>query len=132
MANFFVHTGLDTFRPVRCIFPNTAMSSCNPSTYRSIVFRKSRICRTVSDSMSVSSGDSIWGSICWYMVTVFFSTWCFWMYFIGTSNFFWLKLFCGRLSDVGPLGCQRTWTSPHNQKSKYAMEQKKRPLRVNP
>ena len=38
------------------------MSGCKPSTYRSIVFLKSLICRTGSDSVSVSSRDRIWGS----------------------------------------------------------------------
>ena len=45
------------FCPLR-IFPNTAMSGCKPSTYRSIVFLKSWICRTGSDSMSVSSRET--------------------------------------------------------------------------
>ena len=47
---------------VTFFFPNTAMSGCKTSTYRSIVFLKSWIHLTGSDSMSVSSRDRIWGS----------------------------------------------------------------------
>ena len=57
-----VRRGLDIFLSV-AFFPNTAMSGCKPSTYRSIVFLKSWIPRTGSDSMSISSIDSIWGSM---------------------------------------------------------------------
>ena len=61
---------------VRYVFsPNMAMSSCKPFTYRSIVFLKSWICRTGSDSMSVSSRDSIWGSVL-TSAYCFCSTWC--------------------------------------------------------
>ena len=59
-TKFSVRTGLDMFFVRYGFFPNTAMSGCKPSTYRSIVFLKSWICRTGSDSMSVSSRDSIW------------------------------------------------------------------------
>ena len=48
------------FCPLRFFFRNTAMSGCKRSTYRSIVFLKPWICRTGSDSMRVSSRDSIW------------------------------------------------------------------------
>ena len=144
------------FCPLR-FFPNTAMSGCKPSTYRSIVFLKSWICRTGSDSMSVSSRDSIWGS----MLTsayCFFSTWCWkdtsilWVHpnlvgnnmavFVArfgcpitTPNLlhFGLEFLFWKLSeDVRTRCCQRIWTTLHNQKPKYAIEQKKRPLRVKP
>ena len=45
--HFFARTFLSIW--VWTSFPNTAMSGCNPSTYRSIVFVKSWICRTGSD-----------------------------------------------------------------------------------
>ena len=61
--NFFCPYGFGHFFCPLRFFPNTAMSGCKPSTYRSIVFLKSWICRTGSDSMSVSSRDSIWGSM---------------------------------------------------------------------
>ena len=51
------------------------MSGCKPSTYRSIVFLNSWICRNDSDSMSVSSRDSIWGSMLTFAYCLF-STWC--------------------------------------------------------
>ena len=62
MTTFSV-TGLDMFFCLLRFFPNTAMSDCKPSTYRTIGFLNSWICRTGSDSMSVSSRDSIWGSM---------------------------------------------------------------------
>lgn len=74
-TKFSVQTGLNIFLVRYVFFPNTAMSGCKPSTYRSIVFLKSWICRTGSDSMSVSSGDSIWGSMLTF-VYCFFPTWC--------------------------------------------------------
>jgi len=59
-----VHTSLDIdmffVHYVFLFFRNMAMSGCKRSTYRSIVFLKLWICRTGSDSMSVSSRDSIW------------------------------------------------------------------------
>ena len=54
---------------------------------------------------------------------------------ITTPNLlhFGLKfLFWKLLEDVRTLCCQRIWTTLHNQKPKYAIEQKKRPLRVKP
>ena len=83
---FSVNTGFDMFLVRYVFFPNTAMSDCKLATYRSIIFLKSWICRTGFDSMSVSSRDSIWGS----MLTsayCFFSTWCWnkYQYFMGTS-----------------------------------------------
>ena len=63
------------FCPSRFFFQIQPCPAANPLLYRSIVFLKSWICRTGSDSMSVSSRDSIWGS----MLTsayCFFSTWC--------------------------------------------------------
>ena len=67
LCSMYVYThiilGLNMFLSVTVFFPNTAMSGCKASTYRSIVFLKSWICRTGSNSMSVLSGDSIWGSM---------------------------------------------------------------------
>ena len=60
--NIFCHGFGHFFCQLR-FFPNTAMSGCKPSTYRTIGFLNSWICRTGSDSISVSSRDSIWGSM---------------------------------------------------------------------
>jgi hypothetical protein len=49
------------------------MSGCKRSTYRSIIFLKSWICRTGFDSMSVSSRDSIWGSMLTFAYVFFFN-----------------------------------------------------------
>jgi hypothetical protein len=54
---------------------------------------------------------------------------------ITTPNLlhFGLKFLFWKLSeDVRTRCCQRIWTTLHNQKPKYAIEQKKRPLRVKP
>ena len=54
---------------------------------------------------------------------------------ITTPNLlhFGLKFLFWKLSeDVRTRCCQRIWTTLHNQKPKYAIEQKKRPLRVTP
>ena len=69
-------------------FPNTAMSGCKPSTYRTIGFLNSWICRTGSDSISVSSRDSIWGSMLTFDYCFFFNMMLkkYW-YFMGTSKF---------------------------------------------
>ena len=124
------------FCPLRFFSPNTAMSGCKPSTYRSIVFLKSWICRTGSDSMSVSSRDSIWGSMLTFAYC-FFSTWCWkntgilWVhpnlvgnmavfvarfgYLITTPNLlhFGLKLLCWRLpEDVRTRCCQSIFEQP--------------------
>ena len=148
MTTFSV-TGLDMFFCPLRFFPNTAMSDCKPSTYRTIGFLNSWICRTGSDSMSVSSRDSIWGSMLTFAYC-FFSTWCWkntgilWVhpnlvgnmavfvarfgYLITTPNLlhFGLKFLFWRLSeDVRTRCCQRIWTTLHNQKPKYAIEQKK-------
>ena len=153
---FSVRTGLDIFFVRYVFFPNTAMSGCKPSTYRSIVFLNSWICRNDSDSMSVSSRDSIWGSMLTFAYCLF-STWCWkntgilWVHpnlvgnmevFVArfgcpitTPNLlhFGLKFLFWKLSeDVRTRCCQRIWTTLHNQKPKYAIQQKKRPLRVKP
>ena len=145
MTTFSV-TGLDMFFCLLRFFPNTAMSDCKPSTYRTIGFLNSWICRTGSDSMSVSSRDSIWGSMLTFAYC-FFSTWCWkntgilWVhpnlvgnmavfvarfgYLITTPNLlhFGLKFLFWRLSeDVRTRCCQRTL---HNQKPKYAIGKKK-------
>ena len=72
--NIFCHGFGHFFCQLR-FFPNTAMSGCKPSTYRTIGFLNSWICRTGSDSISVSSRDSIWGSMLTFDYC-FFSTWC--------------------------------------------------------
>ena len=54
---------------------------------------------------------------------------------ITTPNLlhFGLKFLFWKLSeDVRTRCCQRIWTTLHNQKPTYAIEQKKRPLRVKP
>ena len=84
--------GLDFFLLVSVFFPNTAIFGCKPATYRSImsvVFLKSWICRTASDSMSVTSRDSIPGSMltfayCFFQHDVGKNTT---QYFLGTSKF---------------------------------------------
>ena len=106
--------------------------------------------------MSVSSRDSIWGSMLTFAYC-FFSTWCWkntgilWVHpnlvgnmavFVArfgcpitTPNLlhFGLKFLFWQLSeDVRTRCCQRIWTTLHNQKPTYAIEQKKRPLRVKP
>ena len=106
--------------------------------------------------MSVSSRDSIWGSMLTFAYC-FFSTWCWkntgilWVHpnlvgnmavFVArfgcpitTPNLlhFGLKFLFWKLSeDVRTRCCQRIWTTLHNQKPKYAIEQKKRPLLVKP
>ena len=133
-------------------FPNTAMSGCKPSIYRSIVFLKSWICRTGSDSMSVSSRDSIWMylgqyvDICLFFfqhdvekILVFYGYiqiwWEIWQYLwpdLGTwsrlpiySTSGWNSSFgdCRRMSEPGVV--KGIVTTLHNQKPKYAIEQKK-------
>ena len=136
--------GLDMFFVRYVFFPNTAMSGCKPSTCRSIVFLKSLICRTGSDSMSVSSRDSIWGSMLTSDVEnilVFYDI--LWVHPNLVGNMvvfvarFWVPYHdsqCASLrAEIPPLEtvggcphrcCQRIWTTIHNQKPKYAIEQK--------
>ena len=138
--------------------PNTAMSGCKPSTYWSIVFLKSWICRTGSDSMSVLSRDSIWGR-CWHLLTVVFFQHDVEKYYIvfhyillvhpnlvGNMAVFVArfgysiatpnlpqKFFFWRLSeDVRARCCQRIWTTLQNQKTKYTIQQKNIRYRSNP
>jgi len=132
------------------------MSGCRPSTYRSIVFQ-TRIHRTGSDSFFVSRLEAVFGAVCWRLLTVLFSTWYWggdsvlWVHANLVGNMaafvarfgspitnpnllhFRLKCLFWRLSeDVRTHCCQRTWTTLHNQKPKYAIEQKNRPLQVKP
>ena len=131
---FSVNTGFDMFLVRYVFFPNTAMSGCKLATYRSIIFLKSWICRTGFDSMSVSSRDSIWGSMltsacCFFQhdvekILVFYGYiqiwWEIWQYLwpdLGTLSalsrlpnlpHFRLKFLFSRLSeDVRARCCQR-------------------------
>ena len=70
-TTFSVRIGLDIFCVRYVLFPHTAMSGCKPSTCRSIVVLKSWICRTDSNRMSVSSRESIWGSMLTFAYCVF-------------------------------------------------------------
>ena len=99
------------FCPLRFFFSNTAMSGCKPSTYRLIVFLNSWICRTGSDSISVSSRDSIWGSMLTF--ATFFSTWCWkntgilWVHPNLVGN---MAVFVARLSRL-PVCSTLDWNS---------------------
>ena len=46
-TKFSVHTGLNMFFVRYGFFPNTAISGCKPSSYRSIVFLKVGVVATV-------------------------------------------------------------------------------------
>ena len=143
-------------------FPNMAMSSCKPFTYRSIVLLKSWICRTGSDSMSVSSRDSIWGSVL-TSAYCFFSTWCWTItsiLWVHPSLVGYMKYgsICGQIwvpnhdSQFAPLraeiplletvgGCpnpvlSKDFNNPsltlHKSKNKNTQLNKENPLRVKP
>ena len=78
--------GLDSFFVGYVFFQIRPCPAENPLyTYRSIVFLKSWICRTGSDRMGVSSGDSIWGSMLTFAYCV--KKTCILRYFTGTSKF---------------------------------------------
>ena len=96
---------LDIFFVRYVFFPNTAMSGCKPSTYRSIVFLNSWICRNDSDSMSVSSRDSIWGSMLTFAYCLF-STWCW-----KNTGILWVHP-----NLVGNMGsiCGQIWVPDHD------------------
>ena len=105
MTTCSVRTGLDMFFVRYVFFPNTAMSGCKPSTYRSIGFLNSWICLTGSDSMSVSSRDSIWGSMLTFAYCFFFNMMLnkYW-YFMGTSKF------GGKYGSI----CGQIWVPDHD------------------
>ena len=76
-TKFSVRTGLDICGVRYVLFPpHTALFRLQTLYLQVRVFLKSWICWTGSDSMSVSSRDSIWGSMLTF-VYLFFSTW-FW------------------------------------------------------
>ena len=106
----------------------------------------------------VSRLETVFGAVCWHLLTVCFQHdvekilvfygyiqiwWEIWQYIfvarfgcpITTPNLlhFGLKFLFWKLSeDVRTRCCQRIWTTLHNQKPKYAIQQKKRLLRVKP
>ena len=155
--NFFCPYGFGHFFCPLRFFPNTAMSGCKPSTYRSIVFLNSWICRNDSDSMSVSSRDSIWGSMLTFAYCLF-STWCWkntgilWVHpnLVGNMAVY----ICGQIwvpdhdSQFAPLrteiplletvgGCpnpvlSKDLNNPSQSKTKIRNSTKKRLLRVKP
>ena len=95
------------FCPLR-FFPNKGMSSCKPSTCRSIVFLKSWICRSSSGSMSVSSGHSIWGSML-TCVYCFFATWC-WTKILVFYGYTGTPKFGGKYGSI----CGQIWVPGHD------------------
>ena len=75
-TTFSVHTGLDIFFVSYVFSQIRPCPAANPLLTGQFSFLlNSWICRTGSDSMSVSSRDSIWGSMLTFAYC-FFSTWC--------------------------------------------------------
>ena len=124
------------FCPLRFFSPNTAMSGCKPSTYRSIVFLKSWIVGLVP-TVWVSRLETVFGAVCWHLLTVFLNMMLnkyysiLWVhpnlvgnmavfvarfgYLITTPNLlhFGLKLLCWRLpEDVRTRCCQSIFEQP--------------------
>ena len=99
-----VRTGLDIFF-VRYVFFSKYGHVRLQTLYLQVNLVNSWICRTGSDSMSVSSRDSIWGSMLTFAYCFFFNMMLkkYW-YFMGTSKF------GGKYGSI----CGQIWVPDHD------------------